>query len=66
MQQINIGVERLEATLAEFIILLLFLIYRKCNYNKKLVVNFIFSQFDTKQQNCEIKYWYFRKIKNFE
>lgn len=44
MQQINIGVERLEATLAEFIILLLFLIYRKCNYNKKLVVTILYSR----------------------
>lgn len=44
MQQINIGVERLEATLTEFIILLLFLIYRKCNYNKKLVVTILYSR----------------------
>lgn len=44
MQQINIGVERLEATLAELIILLLFLIYRKCNYNKKLVVTILYSR----------------------
>lgn len=44
MQQINIGVERLEATLAEFIIWLLFLIYRKCNYNKKLVVTILYSR----------------------
>lgn len=54
MQQINIGVERLEATLAEFI-------KQKIGGH-----HFIFSQFDTKQQNCEIKYRYFCKLKNFQ